>query len=76
MTEQRTRRDVWPIEEGLRLEERVLEHVDAVVFQVGALLPGELADAYPGVDAPCVRSLSLTSGKITSSCLRGRERDQ
>jgi len=35
----------------------VLEHVDAVVFQVRALLPGELADAYPGVDAPRIQKL-------------------
>ncbi len=35
----------------------MLEHIDAVVFQVGALLPGELADAYPGVDAPRIQKL-------------------
>jgi hypothetical protein len=28
-----------------------------VVFQVGTLLPGELADTYPGVDAPRVQQL-------------------
>ena len=35
----------------------MLEHVDSVIFQIRALLPGELADAYAGVDAPRIQKL-------------------
>lgn len=60
------------VDEGLLFEKRALEHVRAVVVQVGVLLPGELADSHAGVNAPGVEQLVsdfrnddqfLTSGK-------------
>jgi hypothetical protein len=41
----------------LSLEELVLEHVRAMVVQVGILLSRELAHAHAGVDAPRIQKL-------------------
>jgi hypothetical protein len=38
-------------------EERVLEYVHAVVFEVCVLLSGELTHAYAGVDTPRIQQL-------------------
>ena len=39
----------------LSIEERVLEHVHAVVFEIGVLLPGELAHAHAGIYPPSIQ---------------------
>jgi hypothetical protein len=41
----------------LSLKERVLEHVHAVVVQVGVLFSREVANAHAGVDSPRIQKL-------------------
>ena len=42
---------------GLPLEERVLEHIHAVVVQIGVLLSREVANAHAGIDSPRIQKL-------------------